>query len=308
MASQTLAVPLYDAADSTHVNGVLSPTLVPSPAVLLVDDDPEAGSHCSKMLEYLGYPYHCATNPRDALRHLDRDPAIQIILVNINMGPIDGFALIEEARARAGGGKPVAAILLAEQASTELAVKGLHIEAVDLLSKPVDFSACSAALRRATAYLSARRAAGDSNGLSGFSAQLARIISTLEKGASQPKVGGKPTESDISATLRALIDVRALRSRFFPNHPFADPAWDIMLDLAKAKLEGKQISVSSACIAASVPMSTALRWIRQMAERGLLRRWTDPEDRRRDLIALPDSTVEQMHDFLTAATEMMRKI
>ena len=41
---------------------------------------------------------------------------------------------------------------------------------------------------------------------------------------------------------------------------FADPAWDIMLDLFAARIEGKDITVSSAGIAACVPPTTALRW------------------------------------------------
>jgi hypothetical protein len=39
---------------------------------------------------------------------------------------------------------------------------------------------------------------------------------------------------------------------------FADPGWDILLDLYAARQEGKQVSVSSLCIAAAVPPTTAL--------------------------------------------------
>lgn len=55
-------------------------------------------------------------------------------------------------------------------------------------------------------------------------------------------------------------------------------------------------------------MSTALRWVRQMTEAGLLRRWTDPKDRRRDLIALTDSTAAHMRDYLSAVHAMIQKI
>lgn len=58
------------------------------------------------------------------------------------------------------------------------------------------------------------------------------------------------------------------------------------------------MSVSSVCIAASVPMSTALRWVKQMTDANLLRRWTDPKDRRRDLIALTEPTADRMREYL----------
>ncbi len=56
---------------------------------------------------------------------------------------------------------------------------------------------------------------------------------------------------------------RRLRERMFGNPDlFADPAWDILIDLFIASEEGRKISVSSACIASAVPTTTALRWIK----------------------------------------------
>ena len=52
--------------------------------------------------------------------------------------------------------------------------------------------------------------------------------------------------------------------------------------------------MTSLCIAAGVPATTALRWIGQMVEAGLLVRLSDPHDRRRAYIALADSTADAM--------------
>lgn len=62
-----------------------------------------------------------------------------------------------------------------------------------------------------------------------------------------------------SQQLREIIKLRRLRDRFFQHDLFAEPAWDILLDLKAASLEGQQVSVSSRCIAAAVPPTTALR-------------------------------------------------
>lgn len=86
--------------------------------------------------------------------------------------------------------------------------------------------------------------------------------------------------------VREIIRQRQLRGRFFDPELFADPAWDMLLDLTAAKAEGKQVSVSSLCIAACVPPTTALRWIGQMTEAGLLDRVRDTVDRRRAFIEL----------------------
>lgn len=299
MASQALVTPLHDIAASAEM-------LIPS--VLVIDDDADCIAHCASMLDDLGYRHHCARTAREALEFIGREPTIQIMLTDMQMPSMDGFVLIEEARARISGNRPIAAIMLTETVTSELAIKGLHVEAVDLLCKPLSFEDYSLALRRAMRYLSARRTSADGASMSGFSEQLARLVSVLEGKALEPLLDGKHTDKEISAVLRTIIAARGLRARFFPAELFADPAWDILLDLTRAKLDNQQVSVSSVCIAASVPMSTALRWVRHMTEAGLLRRWTDPKDRRRDLIALTEPTALHMRDYLSSVHTLIQKM
>ena len=101
-------------------------------------------------------------------------------------------------------------------------------------------------------------------------------------------------------TLREIIKLRRMRERFFPPDLFADPAWDILLDLKAAGQEGQHVSVSSLCIAAAVPPTTALRWITAMTESGMLVRRQDPADARRVFIALSDETSAKLDDYFVA--------
>jgi hypothetical protein len=94
--------------------------------------------------------------------------------------------------------------------------------------------------------------------------------------------------------VRRIIRQRQLRSRFFDGDLFADPAWDMLLDLTAARAEHTRVSVTSLCIASGVPPTTALRWIGQMSEAGLLRRVEDETDRRRVFITLSDDAAEAM--------------
>lgn len=97
-----------------------------------------------------------------------------------------------------------------------------------------------------------------------------------------------------AAVLRRIIKARQARMRHFDADLFADPAWDILLDLAAARAERQQVSVTSLCIAAGVPATTALRWIGQMVDADLLVRVSDPHDRRRAYIALSDNTADAL--------------
>lgn len=72
----------------------------------------------------------------------------------------------------------------------------------------------------------------------------------------------------------------------------------MLLDLMAARLEGKTVSVSSLCIAAAVPPTTALRWIGTLTTKGLLVRDSDPGDRRRVNLALSERTARAMGAWL----------
>jgi hypothetical protein len=94
--------------------------------------------------------------------------------------------------------------------------------------------------------------------------------------------------------VRRIIRQRQLRAKFFDGELFADPAWDMLLDLTAARVEHTRVSVTSLCIASGVPPTTALRWIGQMTAAGLLERVEDETDRRRVFITLTDPAAEAM--------------
>ena len=94
--------------------------------------------------------------------------------------------------------------------------------------------------------------------------------------------------------VRRIIRQRQQRVRFLDADLFADPAWDMLLDLIAARVERKRVSVTSLCIASGVPPTTALRWIGQMVEAGLFVRVCDDTDRRRAFIELTEKAVDAM--------------
>lgn len=99
------------------------------------------------------------------------------------------------------------------------------------------------------------------------------------------------------ALVRQLIRQRRARERYFDSALFSDPAWDILLDLTIARAEHSRVSVTSLCIASSVPPTTALRWIKEMVNNGLLKRTKDQSDRRRVFVELTDSAANAMADL-----------
>nr|WP_255554755.1 winged helix DNA-binding protein [Sphingomicrobium sp. B8] len=97
--------------------------------------------------------------------------------------------------------------------------------------------------------------------------------------------------------VRETIRARRLRERFFDADYFADPAWDMLLDLFAAQLTNQRVPVSALCLAAAVPATTALRWMKTLTDAGLFIRRADPRDGRRVFIELSDSAGEGMHRY-----------
>lgn len=130
-----------------------------------------------------------------------------------------------------------------------------------------------------------------------LSGELRQLADKLQ--ATPPKLRSPPQMS--AEWVRCLIRTRRLREAQFGHGIFADPAWDMLLDLYAARLEGKPVSVSSLCHASAVPATTALRWIRVLEEQGLILRHADPRDGRRIFLEISDDAAEKVEKVLRTA-------
>jgi Winged helix DNA-binding domain len=126
------------------------------------------------------------------------------------------------------------------------------------------------------------------------------LLSKRKESSDQESYGQVPAKRSTRTPLpdprliRRIIRNRQLRGRFLHVDLFADPAWDMLLDLTAARAEHKRVSVTSLCIASCVPPTTALRWVGLMTEMGLLDRVEDDSDRRRSFVALSDKAADAM--------------
>lgn len=115
--------------------------------------------------------------------------------------------------------------------------------------------------------------------------------------------GFEPPAAAVDPQLvRQAIRARRLRDSFLGDGLFEDPAWDMLLDLYAAQLEGQRVSVSSLCIAAAVAPTTALRWITRLTEAGLFQRQPDATDRRRAFMALSSRGLAGMDAYMAAVS------
>lgn len=127
-------------------------------------------------------------------------------------------------------------------------------------------------------------------------AQIERMLGEVQQRIRA--IGDKRPRTRLPDGLRQLIQWRRLRERHFGPGLFADPAWDILIELAASHVERRSVPVSSLCAAAAVPSTTALRWINILVDRGLVVRESDPRDKRRVYVRLSQTGLQKMEAYL----------
>lgn len=117
---------------------------------------------------------------------------------------------------------------------------------------------------------------------------LAHRVAELEARLVQ---GGVPAIHGLSDDKLATIATSIYRTRqhrrsYFDPSLFAEPGWDMLLDLFINRVRGARVSTTSLCLAGGVPQATGLRWIGVLEKQGLLRRFNAPDDARLVLIEI----------------------
>ncbi len=111
--------------------------------------------------------------------------------------------------------------------------------------------------------------------------------------------------SSEEALVQSLIRLRRERDELFEPNLFADPAWDILLELYLADLEQRRVAISSACLAAAVPTTTALRTMGALVARGLVERHPYALDARVTHVQLTDAGRARMQRLIRRVSQAL---
>ena len=109
---------------------------------------------------------------------------------------------------------------------------------------------------------------------------------------------GKLTDETLATIAMSIYRARRRRSKFLEASLFAEPAWDMLLDLFVASVRGRKVSVTSLCRAADVSDATGLRWIEMLESNGFVRRRSVSEDGYLRLVEISDDGFEAMCKYV----------
>jgi DNA-binding transcriptional ArsR family regulator len=122
-------------------------------------------------------------------------------------------------------------------------------------------------------------------------AENARVSLTLVPDPDLRTAGGQ------AKLIRKHQKARSRRTDFLSSSLFAEPGWEMLLELFASAVEQKRVTIGELCIASNVPQTTALRWIDVLLREGLATRRPDPLDGRRIHMEITPSAYRAMQDY-----------
>ena len=118
--------------------------------------------------------------------------------------------------------------------------------------------------------------------------------------ADSPNPASEHDQVALGALAAVAYEARRARARYLPPGLFAEPAWDMLLELYAADAEGREVPTTSLCIASTAASTTALRHIEVLERTGLIVRRLNPRDNRVTLIRLSPSGRASKGAYLAA--------
>lgn len=141
-----------------------------------------------------------------------------------------------------------------------------------------------------------------------MASSLLAIAEDLESGRPAQDEQSSAVEDDAQTRLLGAIalsisSARARRQKYFRNHLLGEPAWDMLLALFIARVEGRQLSTTSACVAAQAPTTTAMRALDVLERDSMVRRYRIPSDRRLAMVELTDAGFDQLKSYFSEGVQ-----
>ncbi|MCW0197633.1 hypothetical protein [Sphingopyxis sp.] len=119
----------------------------------------------------------------------------------------------------------------------------------------------------------------------------------IEASGIPPPLGGN--EQDLLAAIaQSEFHNRRRRDSLIRYDLFAEPAWDMLLDLYIEQHRGQPVAVDRLCAAAGAASTTALRWLALLIEKELVIRSSSVEEDGIVRVALSERGIGEMERYL----------
>ncbi|MBU0992073.1 MAG: response regulator [Proteobacteria bacterium] len=115
--------------------------------ILLVDDEQPFVETMTKRLEKRNYKVNAAFSGYDAIKILEKESQVEVVILDVKMPGKDGIGVLQEIKQKY---PLIEVIMLTGHATVESAIQGMKLGAYDYLMKPCDMNELVAKVDEAT--------------------------------------------------------------------------------------------------------------------------------------------------------------
>jgi CheY-like chemotaxis protein len=266
--------------------------------VLIVEDDDLQARLLNDILHRCGHECFIATSLSSALKILESDPRIHVVLTDYSLGDGCGINLISAFRQMQPHNDWTEFILFTGHASLEVARLAIAQGVRQLLIKPIADTELDTAVSEAMKAASMKRQREISE--RGLAMTLFEIRSKvgllIESGSIRPPALSRPkSEEENGSSLGEELRRLHRRVRIMKSLGIDERDWSLLIQVAVAGEGG--ISVKSAAYALDMPLSSLTRRATALVCKGLLKRWDDEVDARRSFLGITTKALTSLQDY-----------
>ena len=259
-----------------------------------MDDDEACLFDLTASLRRAGLACGSASNGWKALESMMRGAVPSVLVTDIRMPELDGLELAQRLM-RMDVPKLPEIVFISGHAALGDAVKAMRLRARDLLAKPID-------LRRLIQIV--KEIQLERHALHRFAGSDALHKQTESGRVTRAKCIDFRSMS--SLVLKNLRNLERLRSEHLPPGLAREATWEILLDLYVSEHCGDAVYLTAVGAAAGVAMTSALRRIHELEEKGMIARTPDEKDRRRAALCLTDKGRSAVQSFINSYITSLR--
>jgi len=303
---------------------------------LVVMSDATLCLHTESILKKAGFRPICASDSATAMRWLDRDPDIGIVIIQGHAEEFTAGDFITDARNHAG--RPLAAVLLVTDTLISVMRDIARLSGVEIVVHPAADDDLVTAARQAAQWCDSSRRADELRHstldlLNAMQDQAGKLLGRMDDGvfhetgahpvrvtAPLPRIVAtdvhpvdtldtgvhQPSAVVGSGMIKTLLRLQSLQQATFGQGVIDVAAWVMLLDLLLSHVNGKRLGVTALCIGAGVPLTTALRRIDELIASGLAEKQADPIDKRRSFVAITEKGDECIRAYVERLKEELQ--
>lgn len=255
--------------------------------ILVLEDNVSLAASYRTDLSHSGFKVHSAESVEEALQILETNLSILAVLTDYRLKDGDGLSLVTLFRLRNPTRSWVEFVIVTGHGTLEIAQLAIHAEIRQFLTKPVEPLVLTRALQ--TAAESARlrqRAIMARDTISSSLSDIFDAVSSLNTKNKVIQTKDKEVAPDYRSLASNLLALEMRRQAMLTAIGISEREWIVLIQVYNAIVKNKFITLKSAAYDLSLPLSTLIRLVNELCERGYLNRHSDPLDGRRSFIEL----------------------